>query len=309
MIDSAPVSQSERATSPPKAAASTVTRQRTRVTRARAAELTAVYLILGIFLVVGIFPFLWMLRTAQTPQTDAFALNPTLIPERFTLDNLERVLTSPTIPFGRQFLNSVIVSGGTTLLVVIGGTWGAYALARFSFPGRNAFSLSLLLIQLFPGLLLIIPLFIVLTNLHLTDSLLGLILSYTTGQLPFAVWLLRGYFVALPREVEDAARVDGSGYFGVLFRIVLPTAAPGIAAAATLAFVNSWNEFLFAYVLINDASKRVLAVGLTAYIDQFAIDYSGLFAMASLTTIPVVLVFMVFQRFLVGGLAAGAVKS
>lgn len=286
-----------------------VPRGRQRVQPHKMLEMGGVYLVLGFFLAIGLFPFVWMLRTALTPQTDAFSLNPTILPERWTFDNIERVLTSPTIPFLTQFRNSLIVSTGTTALVIVAGTWGAYALARFRFRGRQAFGMSLLLIQLFPGILLIIPLFVVLANLRLTNNLFGLVLSYSALQLPFAVWLLRGYFVSLPQEVEDAARVDGSGYLGVLFRIVLPTAAPGIAAAATLSFVNSWNEFLFAYVLIDDANKRVLAVGLSSYIDQFTTDYSGLFAMASLTTIPVVLVFMLFQRYLVGGLAAGAVKS
>ena len=273
------------------------------------AESLGVYIIIVGFLAIGLFPFLWMLRTAFTPQRETFSLNPTIIPDTWTLSNFERVITSPNIPFVTMFWNSVIVSFGTTALVIVAGTWGAYALARFSFKGSNAFSLTLLMIQLFPGVLLIIPLFVVLARVNLTDSLIGLILSYSTLQLPFAVWLLRGYFVSLPREVEDAARVDGSGHLGVLFKIVLPTAMPGIAAAATLAFVSSWNEFLFAYVLINSASKRVLAVGLSAYIDQFSIDFPGLFAMASLTTIPIVLVFMFFQRYLVGGLASGAVKS
>lgn len=284
-------------------------RERPRIRRKNAAEVGGSYVVLGIFLIIGLFPFIWMLRTALTPQMEAFSLTPTILPATWTLENFQRVLTSPTIPFLTQFRNSLIVSVGTTALVIVAGTWGAYALARFRFRGRNAFGISLLLIQLFPGILLIIPLFVVLANLHLTNSLFGLILSYSTLQLPFAVWLLRGYFISLPHEVEDAARVDGSGYLGVLFRIVLPTAAPGIAAAATLAFVSSWNEFLFAYVLINDADKRVLAVGLSSYIDQFLTDYSGLFAMATLTTLPVVIVFMLFQRYLVGGLAAGAVKS
>jgi ABC-type glycerol-3-phosphate transport system permease component len=284
-------------------------RNRGRVRFRKALETFGVYAILGVFLSIGLFPFMWMLRTAFTPQDETFSLSPTLLPHTWTWSNFDRVLNSPTIPFMTQFRNSVLVSSGTTLLVIIAGTWGAYALARFSFKGSQAFSLTLLMIQLFPGVLLIIPLFVVLAKVNLTNSLFGLVLSYSTLQLPFAVWLLRGYFVSLPREVEDAARVDGSGHLGVLFRIVLPTAMPGIAAAATLAFVSSWNEFLFAYVLINDADKRVLAVGLSAYIDQFSIDFPGLFAMASLTTIPVVLVFMLFQRYLVGGLASGAVKS
>ena len=133
-------------------------------------------------------------------------------------------------------------------------------------------------------------------------------MAYSTVTLPFVVWLLRGYFLSIPHELEDAARIDGCSYLGVLFRIVFPIAAPGIAASATLAFVHAWNEFQFAYVLINDTEKRVLAVGLSSYVEQFTTDYSGLFAMATLTTLPVVIVFMVFQRYLVGGLAAGAVK-
>ena len=277
--------------------------------RSGAAGQIGAYVILALFLAVTLFPFLWMLRTAITPRSAAFSLHPRLLPTTVTGDNFQRVITSPTIPFVRQFKNSMIVSFGTTALVVLAGTWGAYALARLNFKGKRAFGLSVLLIQLFPGVLLIIPLFVVMVNIHLANSLLGLIITYTTINLPFVVWLLRGYFLSIPYELEDAARIDGTSYLGVIFRIVLPIAAPGIAAAATLAFVNSWNEFLFAYVLINDDTKRVLAVGLASYIDQFSTDYSGLFAMATLTTLPVVIVFMIFQRYLVGGLASGAVKS
>jgi len=267
------------------------------------------YFILTVFLVIALFPFVWMLRTALTPMNAAFSLKPQLLPTSITLDNFIRVATSPNIPFVLQFRNSVIVSLSTTALVLLAGAWGAYALARLEFRGKRPFALSLLLVQLFPGVLLIIPLFVVLSNLHLTNSLAGLTLAYTTGALPFVVWLLRGYFLSIPPELEDAARVDGCGYLGALFRVVLPLSAPGLAAAATLAFVNAWNEFLLAYILINDNGQRVLAVGLSAYIDQFSTDYSGLFAMATLTTLPVVAVFLIFQRFLVGGLSAGAVKA
>lgn len=267
------------------------------------------YTLLGVFLVFALFPFAWMLRTALTPMQAAFSLKPQLLPGSVTIDNFVRVATSPNIPFLEQFRNSIIVSFSTTALVLLAGAWGAYALARLEFRGKRAFGLMLLLVQLFPGVLLIIPLFVVLSNLHLTNSLTGLTLAYTTGVLPFVVWLLRGYFLSIPAELEDAARIDGCGYLGALFRVVLPLAAPGLAAAATLAFVNAWNEFLLAYVLINNDALRVLSVGLSAYIDQFSTDYSGLFAMATLTTLPVVLVFLFFQRFLVGGLAAGAVKT
>jgi len=287
--------------------------QDTAARRARrtayALELLGTYAVLGVFLFIGLFPFFWMVRTGLTPRQQSFSLHPSLFPTAFTLDNFTRVLTSPTIPFATQFRNSTVVALGTTALVILAGVWGAYALARLRFRGKQAFSVSLLLIQLFPGVLLIIPMFVVMVNLHLANSLFGLMIAYSTSNLPFVVWLLRGYFLAIPQELEDAARIDGCTSLGVIFRVVLPVAAPGIAAAATLAFVNAWNEFLFAYVLINDDTKRVLAVGLSGYIDQFSTDYSGLFAMATLTTLPVVLVFMVFQRYLVGGLAAGAVKG
>ena len=176
------------------------------------------------------------------------------------------------------------------------------------FRGKNIFGISLLIVQMFPPVVLVIPLFVVIAKLGLVDTHFGLVLALVTFNLPFVTWLLRGYFLGLPKEIEDAARIDGCGRFGVLFRIALPLSAPGVAAAATLAMVNSWNDFLFAFVLINDDTKRVLATGVAAYA-QSNNDYTTLFAMATLTTVPIVLLFMLFQRYLVGGLAAGSVKS
>jgi len=266
------------------------------------------YLLVGVFVVVALFPFYWMLRTAFTPRAAAFSLHPRLWPEAMSVDAFVRAVTSPTLPFLLYFRNSLIVSLSTALLVVLAGSGGAYALARMSFRGKNLFGISLLIVQMFPPVVLVIPLFVVIAKLRLVDSHFGLVLALVTFNLPFVTWLLRGYFLGLPREIEDAARIDGCGRFGVLFRIALPLSAPGVAAAATLAMVNSWNDFLFAFVLINDDTKRVLATGVAAYA-QSNNDYTTLFAMATLTTVPIVLLFMLFQRYLVGGLAAGSVKS
>ncbi len=273
------------------------------------ADYTASYAIIIFFALIAIFPFLWMLRTAFAPTKDSFSLRPTLLPSSFTLENFERVISSPNVPFLTYFWNSVLVSVSTTLLVIVAGSWGAYALARMNFKGQRAFGVSLLLIQMFPGVLLIIPLYVVLTRLGLVNNFFGLAIAYTTINLPFVTWLMRGYFLSIPSEIEDAARIDGCTYFGALWRVVLPLAAPGLAAVATLAFVNSWNEFLIAYVLINDDRQKVLSIGLSSYVDQFTTDYSGLFAMATLTTLPVVIVFMIFQRYLTGGLTSGSVKG
>lgn len=272
-------------------------------------ESTVVFITLAITVLVCLFPFLWMIRTALTPVKDAFSTNPSVLPSSLTLSNFSRVLTSPTAPFVRQFFNTLLVSTATTLLVVAFGITGAYALARLKFVGRRAFGMTLLIVQLFPGVLLVIPLFVVLVNLNLTNSYLGLILAYSTTSLPFVVWFLRGYFLSIPEELGEAARIDGCTHLGVLFRVIIPLAKPGIAAAATLAMVSSWNEYLFAFILIKDSDKRVLATGLASFIEQFTADYSGLFAMATLTTIPIVAVFLLFQRHLVGGLAAGGVKG
>jgi ABC-type glycerol-3-phosphate transport system permease component len=275
--------------------------------RCTAADFGA-YLAVGILAVVALFPFYWMLRTAFTPRAAAFSLHPTLWPEAVTLDNFVRAVTSPTLPFVLYFRNSLIVSVSTALLVIVAGSGGAYALARMDFRGKNTFGITVLVIQMFPPVVLVIPLFVVMAKLHLVDTYLGLVLALVTFNLPFVTWLLRGYFLSLPKELEDAARIDGCGRFGVLFRVALPLAAPGVAAVATLAMVNSWNEFLFAFVLINTDAKKVLATGVAAY-GQSNNDYTTLFAMATLTTVPIVVLFMFFQRYLVGGLAAGSVKA
>jgi len=274
----------------------------------RTAADTAAFLVVAALAVVALFPFYWMLRTAFTPQADAYSLHPTVWPGAVTWINFIRVVTSPNIPFVQYFKNSLIVSAATTLLVILAGSWGAYALARMDFRGKNTFGITLLIIQMFPPVVLLIPLFLVMARLHLVDTYLGLILALVTFNLPFVTWLLRGYFLGLPKELEDAARIDGCGRFGVLFRIALPLAAPGIAAVATLSMVNSWNDFLFAFVLINNDARKVLATGLASY-GASNNDYTALFAMATLTTVPIVALFVLFQRYLVGGLAAGSVKA
>lgn len=266
------------------------------------------YLALLPILIFSILPFFWMLRTAFTPPADTFSTSPTLVPHAVTVQNFVRVLTSATNPFPRQFLNTVVVSLLATVFAIILGLSGAYALGRMSFRGRGTLGVSVILVQFFPHVLLAIPLFVVLSKLGLTDSLAGLVIAYTMLTLPFTIWVLRGYLQSLPVEIEDAARVDGCSYVGVLIRIVIPTIAPALAVVATLAFVNSWNEYLLALVLVNNPRNQVLGIGLTSYVTQYSSDYPGLFAMATIATVPVVLVFLIFQRALVGGLSAGAVK-
>ena len=284
-------------------------RSRRRLNQPSVLETVLTYVTLVLIVLISLFPFYWMIRTAFTPSSDAFSTDPTLLPAQITWDNLVRVLTSDNMPFVQQFWNTAVVSFATTGIVLLFGITGAYALARLQFVGRRQFGMALLVVQMFPGVLLIIPLFVLMVRLNLDNTHLGLVLAYSTGALPFTVWFLRSYFLSIPEELGDAGRIDGCTHLGVLFRIVLPLARPGVAAVATLSVVNAWNEFLLAFVLINDIDKKVLSVGLSSFIEQFRSDYTGLFAAATLTTLPIVIIFLLFQRHLVGGLAAGGVKG
>jgi N,N'-diacetylchitobiose transport system permease protein len=274
----------------------------------RAVGYTLRYLALLPIIVFSIGPFFWMLRTAFTPASETFSLTPSFLPQHITFDNFVRVVTSATNPFVQQFGNTFIVAISATFLALVIGLTGAYALARLSFRGRGPLAMGMILVQFFPPVLLVIPLFVVLSHIGLSNSLVGLIIAFTTLTLPFTIWILRGYLLSLPVEIEDAARVDGCSYLGVLFRVVLPAVAPALAVVATLSFINSWNEYLLALVLVNDPDKQVLGIGLTSFASQFATDFPGLFAMAVITTLPVLIVFLVFQRAIVGGLSTGAVK-
>jgi ABC-type glycerol-3-phosphate transport system permease component len=264
--------------------------------------------LIALLLAFALGPFLWMLRTAFSPSNQAYQQIPTLLPKSFTLSNFQAIFESTTNPFVTQLENTIIVAVCSTFISLMLGLSGAYALARFRFRGRSSLSVGILLIQLLPSVLLVIPIFVVLNNLNLENSLTGLIVAYTTINLPFSIWILKGYLQALPSEIEDAARVDGCTHFGTLIRIVLPSMAPALVAVATLAFVNAWNEYLLPLVLVNDPNKQVLGVGLTSYVSQFSSDLPGLFAMATLTSLPVVLLFIILQQRLVSGLSAGAIK-
>lgn len=283
-------------------------RYRSRWPRRRVTLRVLRYVALLPIVLFAVIPFYWMLVSAITPASDTFSIKPSLWPKAFTLDNFVSVLTSTTNPFVQQFLNTVIVSLAATVLAMILGLSGAYALARLPFKGRSALGTGVILLQFFPGVLLVIPLFVVLSRLGLTNSLVGLAIAYTTLTLPFTIWILRGYLQSLPVEIEQAARVDGCSSIGVVVRVVIPTMAPALAVVATLAFVSAWNEYLLALVLVNNPNMQVLGVGLTSFASQYTTDFPGLFAMATLTTLPVVLVFLIFQKALVGGLSAGAVK-
>lgn len=274
--------------------------------RPRRPQLAKHLLAIGVCCIL-IAPFLWMISTSFKGPGEISLRTPTIVPHNPKPANYSHVLQEAH--FGLYFLNSLIVSVATTLISVALATLAGYAFARFRLPGGKALLLGILATQMFPGILLAIPLYILIKDLGLLNSLLGLILVYTTFALPFSVWMLRNFFLTVPRELEESAMVDGATRLGALWRVILPIAAPGIAATSIFSFILAWNEFLYANTFISSSNKRTLAVGLQALIGEYTTDWGMLMAGAVITTLPIVVAFVFIQRNLTQGLAAGAVKG
>ncbi|MEV6653773.1 carbohydrate ABC transporter permease [Streptomyces sp. NPDC051219] len=218
-----------------------------------------------------------------------------------------------TVPLARYFLNSLLVAGAATVCSVTVAVFAAYAVSRYRFRGKRVFTVTVLSTQMFPGILFLLPLFLIFVNIGNTTGVAlygsrgGLILTYLTFSLPFSIWMLIGYFDSVPRELDEAAMVDGCGPLGALFRVVVPAAIPGIVAVAVYAFMTAWGEVLFASVMTNDTT-RTLAVGLQGYATQNDIYWNQVMAASLVVSVPVVAGFLLLQRYLVAGLTAGAVK-
>lgn len=218
-----------------------------------------------------------------------------------------------TVPLAKYFQNSLLITVCATVCSVTVAVLAAYAIARLQFKGKRAFSLTVLSTQMFPGILFLLPLYLIftqirnLTGLQLQGSYLGLIITYMTFTLPFAIWMLSGYFASIPKELEEASMIDGTGRLGALFRVILPVAKPGIIAVAVYSFISAWGEVLFASVLTNEATKT-LSLGLKSYASESDVFWNQLMAASVVVSLPVLIGFILVQKHLVAGLSAGAVK-
>jgi multiple sugar transport system permease protein len=254
------------------------------------------------------FPLFWMLSTALKPNDETFAMPPTLLPAHPTLDQFRRLLTET--PFATFFLNSVIVGVSTTVLVVTIAALGAYGLVRFRFPGRELIAHLVLFTYLLPAVLLLLPLYLIISQLGLANSLLGLVIAYTTFALPFALWLLRSFVAAIPIEIEEAAMVDGASRMHAFLEVVIPQALPGIISTALFTFILSWNEYLYGMVFINVDSSKTLPPGVLTMLNQNQdVEWALLMAASVLMSVPVLVMFAFLQRHLTRGFGAGAVKG
>jgi ABC-type glycerol-3-phosphate transport system permease component len=266
------------------------------------------YLSVIVLMVVVAFPLFWMIGSSFKPKTELYAFPPTFFPRVFTLDNYIELLTHTS--FLTYFKNSLIVAGGSTLLSMVIGSCGGYALSRFRYPGFHLFARTTLLAYMLPSIMLVIPLYVFMGDLGLVDTLRGLIVTNTTFTLPFTLWLLRAYFSTIPVELEEAAMIDGCTRFQAFWKLILPLAAPGIVATSIFAFTNSWNEFLYSLVFIHSDSLRTLPPGMATFIKTDTVYQWGvLMAAAVLITVPVLLFYLIIQRNLVVGLTEGGVKT
>lgn len=260
--------------------------------------------------VIALFAFLpvyWLAVTSLTPDGDVFAFPPRLFPTSITFEHYATVLTNPAI-FG-YLVNSVVVSVITAVLSVVVSMYMAYAFSKYRFRGRTSLMYFVLSSQMFPQALLLVTLYVVFAQFGLLNTYQALIISFTTFTLPLCVWMLKGFFDALPDDLIEAARIDGAGHWRILHSVILPLAAPGLVAAGLFAFVRGWNDFMFALTLAGP-EKQTLPPGLVnTFIGEAATAWPELMAASLLVSIPVCAAFILLQRYLVGGITAGAVKG
>jgi N,N'-diacetylchitobiose transport system permease protein len=264
--------------------------------------------LLGLFVfVVMVFPVYWMVSTAFKEGRNILADTPQFFPSPVTLSNFEDAIHRAY--FSDAIKNSLIVVTAVVAFSLVVGFLAALALAKFRFYGRSAFIVLILGVQMLPLNALIIPLYIQLSRVELTNKLSGVIVTYLTFVLPFTVWTLRGFMLGIPRELEEAAMVDGSTRFGAFARILLPLVAPGLVATSIFAFVVTWNEFLIAYVFLNDAEKQTASVWLAGFTTSRGTEWGPLMASATLIALPVLIFFLLIHRKIAFGLTAGAVRG
>ena len=264
-----------------------------------------VYLGLLVAVILSLFPFFWLFLTSIKPKALTFAIPPAWIFPP-TLESYEEVFLYG--PFPKYFLNSLLVALGTTLLAVLVGSLAAYAFARFEFRGSQSLQIAVLVPQLIPPITIIIPLFVLFRRVDMIDKIPALIFSYLSFTIPLSIWMMVGFFRDVPRELEEAALIDGASRWQALWKVVFPLVVPGLAATAILCFIYSWNEFLYAVILTGRNAKTV-PVAITGFITNRDILWGRIAASGTMVLFPVLIFALSVQRYLVRGLAKGAIKG
>ena len=254
------------------------------------------------------FPLVWMILTSIKPQFELFRIPPAFWPEEVTFEHYRRLIDET--PFLKYLRNSLLLGFATTFVVVIVATFGAHSLVRFRYPGRERLAQLVLFTYLLPSVVLILPLYLMMVRVGLANSILSLVVAYTTFALPYALWLLRSFMQGIPDDLEAAALVDGATRLEAFIDVILPQALPGIISTALFTFILAWNEYLFALVLVNTDEARPLTTGvMNMLVSAFNIEWSLLMAAAVMMSAPLIVIFAFLQNYLTRGFGAGGVKG
>ncbi|MCG1020075.1 MULTISPECIES: sugar ABC transporter permease [Sutcliffiella] len=271
-------------------------------------EVSLIYLFLGFMFIIIAYPLLWTIGLSLNPGTSLYSAS--MIPENWSLVHYKWLFTDPQSDYLTWYKNSIMVAVANSFFSVLITAFVAYAFSRYRFVGRTYGLYAFLLLQMFPALMAMVAIYIMLNMVGLLDSLVGLTLVYIGGQIPFNAWLVKGYFDTIPKELDEAARMDGAGHFGVFFKIMLPLAKPILAVVALFNFMAPFTDFILPRIVLRNPENFTLALGLFNFInDQFANNFTRFAAGSILIAIPIALMFLFLQRYLIAGLTAGGTKG
>ena len=281
----------------------------------RLVRAASIYLAALVVMALFLAPIVWLFISSITPLTQLLTVPLKWIPERPSFEYYNEIITAApnaettASNFKVAIGNSLLIAGATTLVCLLFGSLAAYAFARLDVPLGDKFIFFLLFTQMIPSIAIMIPLYLIASRLNMLDRRITLVLVYCSFSLPFVIWMMRGYFQTIPRELEDAAMMDGCSRVSALFRVVMPLSRPGLFATGIFAFLGAWNEFLMALVLSQSLTSKTMPVALAEFIGRFRVDYGLMCTVGVIACIPPILFALVFQRYLIEGLTAGAVKA
>jgi len=265
------------------------------------------YIILVTASIIMLFPIFWMLSTSFKNMTDIFKMPPSFLPKPFDLSAYSRMWTY--YPFVNYFANSLIIVSASTILSIILSCLGGYGASRFNFLGRGSFLTFLLIVQMFPPIMMLIPFYVMLTKYSLINTHLGVTLPYASFAIPFCTWMMMGYFDTIPKSIDEAAYIDGCSPLMTFLKVVLPISAPGMTATGIYTFLRGWNEYMFALTLVSSETMKTVPVGIAQLSSENRTLWNDMMAASAVAGIPVIIIFLFFQKYLISNLAAGAIKQ
>ncbi len=265
------------------------------------------YLILLLLSLAILVPIAWMVSTAFKTEPQTYYPDPEWIPNPISFESFEKFWG--IYDFGKMTLNSLITCVFSTLICVIASCLSGYGITRYEFKGKKTYMGFLLVTQMFPSVMMVVPFYSILTKYHLNNTLTGLIIVYAATNVAFCTWMMVSYFKSIPLELDEAARVDGASAFYTFLRIILPLTLPGIASVSIFTFINGWNEYMYSAVLISKDQFKTLTVGIVGLNTQYQVHWNDLMAASCFSCLPLIIIFVCFQRYFIAGMTSGAVKS